>query len=372
MSDCNSIYLDNLNIIVEMMTKQCDLEIEVELDEEEQKALDVVADFFSNYCLKENIAFNSNEFKSFAKKLYPKNSTQFGGDGEDAIVSYNEPKTNKRVHFTVSDFLAILAFLSSIFMVYLAYIKLNQIVIDTTSIDIGEMTTQLTNDIKRAAEDVMTMPNNELTFVKLIYNSISTFSCSIVNSQIINVQTFVIRAIKSSFENAEQLILNEGTKVCGLQTQVLSESWGTLGFIVNSASAAATAFASGQSTQDCVIQVTGLKIAKLFDDQKHVLNILTIQFSTQGKQISDLIKTAGYIGATSIGYFSYRLKDIIPSIRSTVPMIREIPNFEDLPRLNSGGRKTKKTRKNKRKTKKNKRKTRKNKRKTRKIRINKK
>lgn len=358
MSDCNSVSLDSLNILTEMMTKQYNKGEEAMLDDNENEALDKVAEYFSDYCKKENIDFNSDGFKSFVKKLYPKNSTQFGGDGEDLIVPYNESKTNKRVQFMISDFFAILAFLSSIFMVYLAYIKLNQIIIDTTNIDIGEMTNQLKNDINNAVNDVRSIPDNELTFVKLIYNSISTFSCSIVNSQIINLQTFVIRAIESSFTNAQQLILNEGTKVCGLQTQVLSENWGTLGFIVNSASAAATAFASGQSTQDCVIQVTGLKIAKLFDDQKHVLNILTIQFSTQGNQISGLIKTAGYLGVASVGYFSYRLKDIIPRLQNAVPKIREIPNFEDLPRINSGGRKTKTNRKTK-KTRKNKRKTRK-------------
>ena len=345
MSDCNSISLDSLNRLSELMMEQYNKGQESVLDEEEQTTLNNVAEYFSNYCKEESIEFNENGFKNFVIKLYPKNSTQFGGYGEDTIVPYNQPKTNTRAQFIVSDFYAILAFLSSIFMIYLAYIKLNQIIINTSGMGLNELSEQIKNDITSAIDAVNNMQSNDLTFLQFVYRSISTFSCSIVDSQMLNAQLFVITAIESSFINARRLLITNAQQVCGLKTQVLSEDWGVLGKIINTASAVATTYTSRDSVSDCVNQVTQETISKIYDDQKHIVSMLTLQFSTQSKQISDLLTIAVRIGVPSALYLLNRLKDFFPKIR-------EIPNFEDLPRVNSGGRKTKKTRKNKRKTRK--------------------
>lgn len=356
MSECNSVNLDNLNKICDLMKKQYNLGIEAQLDRHEIETLDSISVSLANYCKKQAIEFDVDGFKRLAKKLYPKKLTQFGGDETDAlVVRENENvRQQKNKGFNSVDFLAILAFLGSIVLCYIAYIKINEITIATTGADMGDVFEKLSDDMKTAINDVKNLPSNDLTFIQFIYRSITTFSCSVVDSQISNIQSFTIEVIESSFKNARENIINAGVRHCGLQTQVLSDDWGFLGQIINQASSIVTEVASPGSTANCLSEITKSQLEKLINDQKYAIEVITTELRTKSNQISGLLIASGRLGVGSVSYFIFRLKDIrMPGVK--IPTLKQIPDYEDLPRIyNRGGKKSKKHRKSNKKLKKSK------------------
>jgi hypothetical protein len=126
-----------------------------------------------------------------------------------------------------------------------------------------------------------------------------------------------------------------------------------------------TEIVSPGTSAHCIIDAAEIQVEKLISDEKFYIKLLKTELKAKGTQISNLLMVSGSLGAASVGYFMYRLKDIkFPGI--TLPKMRKIPDFEELPRIyNRGGKRSKKNRKS-RKSKKNKRKTRKNRRHSRK------
>jgi hypothetical protein len=312
--------------------KQYQLNIEAELDNEEKQFLENISNSLESLFKTQNMNFDSSGFKTFVKKLYYKN-TQFGGD---EIVPYEGTKNVSKIKY---DFFAIIGLLISIYFCWIAFIKINQLSLDTSGLSMTTISSQLSEDIQNAIQSVKNLPENEYTFLQFLYQSISSFSCSIVNSQIQNMQSFVTTAITNSIINAKDLIMESAITHCGMSTEVLNaEDWGMFGQLVNSLSAASTTLVSPDSTAQCIVTVTGAELNKLVYEQTYAISIMTAQLKTQSTQISALITRAAQLGGASVLYLSYRLSGIIKSrITNSSKTTKKITNY--------GGKKYRKTRK---------------------------
>jgi hypothetical protein len=365
MSGC--ITLENTNTIFGLMLKQMDLNIVASLDSEEQELLDNVSNFLNNILKSQNMNFDEDAFKNLVKKLYPKNS-QFGGEDDDKVVTYDNQQERKK-SFTKYDFFAIISLLVSIYFCWVAFIKINEISVNTSGLSLANLPPQLVKDVETAVQQVKSLSTNDLSFLQILYKSMTTFSCSIADSQIANIQTFVSTAITSSITNTKDIILQNALEHCGMKTEVLSQEWGTLGTLVNTLSSGITASLTSDSTAQCMVMTTNAQLTKLVHDQVYAISIMTAELSAQGAQISALLSKSAQFGGASIAYFTYRISGMIPK-----GFIGNDRNSQNRARIaNYGGkknrkskrflRKTKKTNKSyrkSRKTKKNSRKSKKN------------
>jgi hypothetical protein len=212
MENCG-VSLDNLEFLSELMIKQYNLNVEATLTSEETEKLDNFVDILSDVSNKYEIELNAEGFKKLAKKLYPKSSGQFGGVGEGELVPFRDNQIGENAQpqqranrFNKLDFYAILMFLGAILLCYIAYVKLNEISFRTIGMETDDIVSILSDDFKNAINNVKNMPTNDLTFVQFVYKSITTFSCSMGNSQLSNFQKLVIDTIRSAVTNAEQQI----------------------------------------------------------------------------------------------------------------------------------------------------------------------
>lgn len=341
MSNCIIITKEDTNLVCGLLLKQLDLNIVADLDTEEQAFLDDVSNKLNKLLQSQNINFNVGAFKNLVKKMYSKNS-QLGGD--DEVVPYDNQQESKKT-FTRYDFFAIVALLVSIFLFWIAFVKMNQISVNTTGLSLSDVPPQLVKDVETAVQQVKSLPYNELTFLQIVYKTMTTFSCSIVDAQITNIQTFVSTAISNSITNIKDSALQNAAKHCGMTTEVLSQEWGAFATLVNALSSGITASLTTDSTSQCIIRATDAQFTKLVHDQAYAISMMTTELSAQGAQISALLTRSARLGVTSIAYFTYRISGIVSNTKINSQQNRaRIANY--------GGKKNRKSKRFIRKTKK--------------------
>ena len=311
--------------------------------------------------------FDIVKFKNLVRKLYKKPKPSQNGGDDDEGEEVEEVVPYKEKPRTYYDFLAILSFLASIYICYLAYIKFNNLIslINNPQFhDDGSLKfdfQQAINNVKTAMEKENI--DSDLTFFQFMYKSFFTYSCE---EQAQHLVTFIQKVINVAVINASQRIIPQVTEICNLKTQVLQDDWGIVGKFVNGASASISALVTSDTTSKCVIEVTNLKLQQDLIQSGHLLKMLTTMTTTSVNQIATMIYVGTGIGIPSVMYLSYRLKELAKTVSG--PKVPELPYDDTTGIMARGGRKTKKnknrkTKKNKnRKTKKNKnRKTKKNK-----------
>lgn len=377
MSSCDIITLDDINTLSDLMMKQYELGVQATLDTQEEELLNKTTDYLNQLFRQGNIEFDTDGFKNFVKKLYPKNSTQFGG--------VKNKKGGQRFKFDYLDFVSILMLVASIFMLYFAYVKLDQIVNELTGSSVIDLTSQsatsLINSSPSLQETINTIQNlreSELTFLKVVINSFNMF-CTETLDSVINdkLSPLVKKALMAG--------LVKTTEVCGLSVKAAPSGTGMLGTILNTLANSASFLVAPTETATCMKNESLRQFQSMIDSS-----------STQTIQIYRLIKFGVSIGSSSAGYLIKRLKDYrfsernfnssysiiskgnkydpsrpnenVPTIQSnstsyptSVGQRIEIPYSKLPPFSKRGGkqsnkyRKNKKTRRHKRKTKKNKR-----------------
>ena len=329
------------------LLEQYNLNKEADLDSAEKKYLDNVSKKLSKIFKKNKMEFNEDGFKSLVVRLYPKNAT-FGGSHEKITV-YTNTKTdneNEEEKFRVNqfDFYAIIGLLVAVFFCWIAFVKMNELSVSTSGLTIENISSQLVKDIQAAVEDVKRIPGDEMSFLKFIFTSVSTFSCSVVNKKIQHIQAFVATAITESIKNAGQIVLESAHSHCGLSTKVLSEDWGIVGSLVNTISSASTGLMTQSSTSQCILNISAAELQKLADAQSYALKIVGAKITTQGAQISDLLSVSAKLGAASIGYLTYRASTLVKKLRkSKTQKLQKIQYTKEISNSSSssnGGRRT--------------------------------
>jgi hypothetical protein len=349
MSICNNITINELNNITGLFMKQYDMGVEAELNDEEKDFLDKVVYELDSMFSNSHIQFNSDKFKTFIKKIYPKNAAQFGGDDETAQL-----QRPQRTKFGFMDFLAIVIFVGSIFVCYLAYIRFNELTMSVSGLSIGDMSSQIGEDIKIAIDSVKNLPKNDLTFIQAIYRSFSSFFCSITDSQIQNISKFTQELLLNSIEDAKQKITDQALTNCGLNSKIVTSTDWMFGIdkaigidkfvdtnkVINSFGNALAAATAPGATSSCVSSESMSAMQLLMLRKFSEMNSMVRSVETKGRQIASMLQLGSTLGAGSALYISNRLRQAI--------MPRRLEN-ERVPNqiTNTGGKKSKKNKKSK-------------------------
>jgi hypothetical protein len=367
--------------ISELFIRHYDKNIETQLNTHDQQLLDEVSDKLNEIANAQNINFNKDGFKTFIKKIYVYNLTQFGGDSddeeddeEDDDEKTDDEKTpySRQNYYLPNryDFFAIIIFFASIFLLYISFVKFNELSQSITGMSIDELGQDTKLQVQDALSKIGKLPTEQLTFLQYVWSSIQTFSCSIVETQSQRLRNIVTESLSHSLQDFTAI----ATRTCMPRTQVVTEGIYSIsssytgdidfGKTLNSLVQGASGLTSASTTSACISNTALLLQKKAIDELYHQRSLMINQLTAQSTQAISFLSYGTYIGTTSVMYLLYRTKDILGIAYAQFTPTRRVKNSRDVGQLKiteRGGNKKKYTRKHKKTSRKHKKTSRKHK-----------
>lgn len=319
--------------------------IETTLNEYDEALLNKVTEQLEELSKNNNVEFNNEGFKSFIKRLFVYDLKQYGGDPPNEIVPYSDRSST---YMTITaDFMALLGFFTSLFLLYLVYENLNAItqgVTGYTPVGVGQ---EVMEQFEIAREQVRKLDTSQLSYLQLFYQIVSTFGCSVVETNIANIQQIFLIGLQNSFRGISARV----TSACLTSSEEVS-SRSTIGMISSLFNIASAPTASLM----CVNERTKIETSLIQSQVNALQDSLFLEISTRAQQISGNIALSLKIGIPCATYLMTRIVYI------TTPIITKIGNSMTTPRTQNsreitpfritetGGRK-KRTKKNNKKKK---------------------
>jgi hypothetical protein len=351
--------LDKLgNILLERYNKN----IETALNEEDETLLNNVAEQLELLSRNNGIEFNKDKFKNFVKRLFVYDFTQFGGGPHNQIVPAgafsNRRDSSSRANSVYStnryDFFAIIAFAVGIFIMYISFVKFNELSKSVIGMDIASASEDVKLQIQEALSEIETLPTEKITFIQYVLNSIQTFSCSIIEQQAQRIRNIVVEVLSNSVQDFTAI----AEEICMPRNEVFTEgaysvssSLGTFDFgkALNSIVQVASSVSSASATSSCITN-TALALQQkslndLFYNQQLILNKIT----SQSAQAIAFFTYGVSLGTSGALYLIYRTKDVL---RIAYTQRQKVKGGKKYTKKNKKHRKYKKTysKKNKKRT----------------------
>lgn len=336
--------------ISEFFITHYDKNIETELTPDDQQLLDDVSNKLNELASTQNVNFNKDGFKTLIKKLYVYDFTQFGG--EDGIVPYSGKKTNPPNKF---DLFAIIILISSIFLLYISFLKFNELSQSVTGMAIDQISEDVKSQVQVAIAKIGELPTEQITFVQYVWSSIQTFSCSIVETQTQRLRNIVTESLSNTIQDFTAI----AERTCMPRTEVITEGVYSisssitgnidLGRALNSLVQVASSATSASSTSSCITNTALSLQRRAIDELFHQQGLILNQITAQSTQAINFLTYGASMGTSSILYLVYRTRDVLG-----------IAYVQFKPQIKRGGKKyTKKNRKHRKHKKTHKRKNKK-------------
>lgn len=341
--------------VSDILIQHYDKKIETQLNSDEQQLLDEMADKLNEISNAQNINLNKDGFKRFVKKLYVYDFTQFGGGPPDELVPYSRKKSYMPNKY---DFFAILLLISSIFILYISFVKFNELSQSVTGMSIDELGEDVKSQVQEVHSKMQTLPREEITFLQYVWSNIQTFSCSIIETQTQRFKNVVTESISNTVQDYTEI----ARRTCIPRTQVISEgsyffsSYLTgdidVGTTVNSLVQGASVVAAPTATSSCITNTALLLQKKAFEEFFHQKGLMLNQLTGQSTQAITFLTYGAQMGLASVMYLVYRTKDVLGIAYAQFRPTQRIQNSRSI--TEKGGNRKKNTKKNKKYRKKSK------------------
>jgi len=303
--------------------------IETTLNQDDEALLNKVAEQFEELFQKSNVKFNNEGFKSFIKRVYVYNLEQYGGD-DDEIMPYSFNKVNSysdrsSIAKTIcADFIALLGFFISVLLFFIAYqnvISITQGLTGYTPVEVGQ---EVMDQYNVAIEEVRRLNTSQLSWLQFFFQIFSTFGCSIVESNIGNIQLIIINGLQNSFSGISTRV----TSAC----LISSDRHSTIDMV----SSLLNLVSAPSTTSTCVNERIKIETSLIQAQVTALQDSLFLEISTRAQQISGNITLSLRIGIPCTTYLMARI------VYVTTPVFRRIGNSI----TKNGGNRKKNTRKN--------------------------
>lgn len=370
-------YITNLNLISEILMQNYLQNTEAILDDDESKFLDEMTNnlniIFNNYNENENnetkIEFNADNFKSFIKKVYIKveeeeikeherveelKEEQTGGtrplgffrrrrdldenhyqqdfypnypadpsDTNDWRTEYDTlpvlpitifnayPQRDRRKY----DFIALVTFFVAIFMIYISYVKYNEIsnkILSQNLTDVASnVSSTLYSQIERALSEINNLSSMELTFSQYVWKSIKTFSCSIINQQTTLITNIISDSVTKCITNFTIIATQQAQITCNPQTQIISQDYGVIADFVNTFVQYTSSAITIEETNMCIARQLGSEVSNYINNMNYARETLINEISVLSSQGTGFLMWGTRIGVPSTMYLTYRIYYLI-------------------------------------------------------------
>jgi len=302
----------DFDIVSVILIQHYNKNIETQLNSDEQQLLNEISDKLNEIATAQNINFNKDGFNTFVKKLYVCNFTQFGGI--DELVPHS---TEKSCRPNKLDFFAIIAFVGAIFILYISFVKFNELSQSIIGMSIDEVGEDAKSQVQDALSKIRELPTEEVTFLQYVWSSIQTFSCSIIETQTQRLRNIVIESLSHTVQDFTEI----ATRTCIPKTQVIPEgSYAIsssftgnidLGITFNSLVQGVTGVLSKDVITQCVSSTALLLQKRAIDELFHQQGLMLNQLTTQSTQALTFLTYGAQMGTVSVMYLVYRIKDIL-------------------------------------------------------------
>jgi hypothetical protein len=326
-------YLEKLS---GLLMQHYEKNIETSLNTDDEEFLNMIADKLNQIANSENIKFNKQGFKTFVKKIFVYDFIQFGGNG-DNIVPYSNKKINPP---NMYDFFAIIMMIASIFLLYISFVKFNDLSQTVTGMPLSEISQDIQSQIQNAISKVRELPVEQITFVQYVWNSIQTFSCSLVETQASRIKNIVTESLSNMVVDFTLI----AEKTCMPRTEIIAEGAYTisssytgsidLGKTMNQLIQTASAMSTSAATSSCITNTALALQQKAITDMFNQRTLILNQLTAQSSQAISFFMYGASMGASAGIYLLYRTKDVIGIA---------FPQFK--PQIKSGGKYTKNNKK---------------------------
>jgi hypothetical protein len=305
---------NELEKMSDLLMQHYNKNVETTLNSDDETFLNEIATKLNELAKGEKIKFNKEGFKTFIRKLFVYDFSKFGGDDGDELVPYS--KKNKMAP-NKYDFLAIVMFIASIFILYISFLKFKDLTENVSGMSLGEISSDIQTQVQDAITKIRELPVEQVTFVQYVWNSIQTFSCSIVETQSARIKNIVTESLSNMVVDFTSV----ATETCMPRTEVITEGAYTLsssyignidlGKTLNTLVQGVSAYTTSTTTTSCVtntaLSLQRRAIEELFHQRTLILNQLTAQSS----QAIHFFTYGVSMGTTSVMYLTYRTKDIL-------------------------------------------------------------
>jgi hypothetical protein len=240
---------------------------------------------------------------------------KFGGDddGED-VVPYSKKNKNAPNKY---DFLSIVMFIASIFILYISFLKFKDLTENVSGMSVGEISSDIQSQVTDAVNKIRELPTEEVTFVKYIWSSIQTFSCSIVETQTSRIKNIVTESLSNMVADFTSV----ATETCIPRTEVFSEGAYTMsnsyignidvGKTLNTLVQTASAYTTPSATSSCVANTALSLQRRAMEELFHQRTLILNQLNAQSSQAIQFFTYGASMGASSVMYLTYRTKDLL-------------------------------------------------------------
>jgi hypothetical protein len=264
------------------------------------------------------LSIDREAFINLISRLMPIFQEQSGGMDDNSLTPTKKKTTS--VYVYLSDLTSLVGLFVSIFLFYLSFIQLNNMICNATGSSVQELSLYIKEEFDGIREEIKNLTPPEASFFEFLFNALNIFSANIVDKQVLNIQSI----ISTSINNVVIDITGEVKRVC-MPSIVLND--GTLmNSLLNVASSAVSAYSS--QTINCMTSTTSILTTQLLSQKTASINILMNQITTNAVQIKTSIMMATVLGYTCASYLILRIKGLykeMPKIRngSTVGYIED-------------------------------------------------
>jgi nitrogen fixation/metabolism regulation signal transduction histidine kinase len=304
---------NDLDEMSDLLMQHYDKNMETVLEKEDETFLNEIAAKLNKLAKDKNVEFNKEGFKTFIRKLFVYDLLKFGGDGGD-VVPYS--KKNKNAP-NKSDFVAIVMLIACIFILYISFLKFKDLTEIVSGMSLGEISSDIQTQVTDAITKIRELPTEQVTFVKYIWSSIQTFSCSIVETQTSRIKNIVTESLSNMVTDFTSV----ATETCIPRTEVFSEGAYTvsssyignidLGKTLNTLVQTASAYSTQSATSSCVANTALSLQRRAMEELFHQRTLLLNQISAQSSQAINFFTYGAYMGTTSVMYLTYRTKELL-------------------------------------------------------------
>lgn len=299
-------FISDLEKLSHLLLQHYEKNIEIVLNPEDEAFLENVCIKLSEISAAQNVRFNEEGFKTFVKKLFFYDFAQFGGN-DDIMVS-----TSSVAGPSKYDFFAIALFIASIFMLYISFLKFNELAKSVTGVELGEIGQDAQLQIQDAIAKIRELPLEQVTFLQYVWNSIQTFSCSIVEKQASRIRNIITQTLN----NVVVDFTSVAEATCLPRTEVVTEGLYTvknidIGRTFNSLIQTVSAVSARGTTSSCIANTALSLQRRAMEEMFHQRSLILNQLNAQSSQAIHFLMWGARIGTSASLYLIYRTKDVL-------------------------------------------------------------
>jgi hypothetical protein len=293
--------------ILEFIDDRLNNGVKATLENNQEKMLNKVSNKLENMFAKKNMNFNSDGFKSTVRMCMSESFESSGGmmkptrdsgrnpdkDGNDSNNQFVMKAKKSRIRFYMSDFIAILCFITSMYLVYLSFIDFGELIASLTGTDSMGFTEDIRQHLNNAL-NVFSDPEYILTYPRFLFSVLTFSATGILEGVVGRYRNIISRALSMGLENV----------MADVQRTCMTPNRGTFAGYVSG-----FVGATDPASAKCITSALDIATRRVTANYQAEMESLVLRIETRTSNIYTTISMAARLGWTSSSYLVWRISN---------------------------------------------------------------